>query len=75
MVFDPLLMMLAAGVGLVATRIWLGPRRRARAVAFFLLVRGVISVLVGPVLGETIPHFALFILAEALVVEVFLARS
>ena len=73
MVFGPILVMLAAGVGLVATRIWLGRGAALGAVAFFLLVRGVVSVIVGPVLGETTPHFALFV-AEAVVVEaVFLA--
>jgi hypothetical protein len=73
MVFGPILVMLAAGVGLVATRLWLGRGAALGAVAFFLLVRGVVSVIVGPVIGETTPHFALFI-AEALAVEaVFLA--
>ena len=52
---------------------WLGRGAAIGAVAFFLLVRGVVSVIVGPVLGETTPHFALFIV-EGLVVEaVFLA--
>ncbi len=73
MVYGPILVMLAAGVGLVATRIWLGRGAALGAVAFFLLVRGVVSVIVGPVLGQTTPHFALFIV-EALAVEtVFLA--
>jgi hypothetical protein len=73
MVYGPILVMLAAGVGLVATRLWLGRGAALGAVAFFLLVRGVVSVIVGPIFGETTPHFALFI-AEALVVEaVFLA--
>ena len=73
MVFGPMLVMLAAGVGLVATRLWLGRGAALGAVAFFLLVRGVVSFLVGPVFGETTPHFALFIV-EALAVEaVFLA--
>jgi hypothetical protein len=73
MVFGPILVMLAAGVGLVATRIWLGRGAALGAVAFFLLVRGAVSVLVGPVFGQTTPHFSLFI-AEALAVEaVFLA--
>ena len=75
MVFGPILVMLAAGVGLVATRIWLGRGAALGAVAFFLLVRGAVSVIVGPVLGETTPHFALFV-AEAIVVEaVFLVLS
>ena len=73
MVYGPILVMLAAGVGLVATRIWLGRGAALGAVAFFLLVRGVVSVIVGPVFGQTTPHFALFIV-EALAVEtVFLA--
>ncbi len=73
MVFGPILVMLAAGVGLVATRIWLGRGAALGAVAFFLIVRGAVSLIVGPILGETTPHFSLFIV-EALVVEaVFLA--
>jgi hypothetical protein len=73
MVFGPILVMIAAGVGLVATRLWLGRGAALGAVAFFLIVRGAVSVIVGPILGETTPHFALFIV-EALVVEsVFLA--
>ncbi len=73
MVFGPILLMLAAGIGLVATRIWLGRGAALGAVAFFLLIRVAVSVLVGPVLGETTPAFALFV-AEALVIEaVFIA--
>ncbi|MDQ3759689.1 MAG: hypothetical protein M3331_07090 [Actinomycetota bacterium] len=73
MVFGPMLVMLAAGVALTATRLWLGRGAALGAVAFFLLIRGAVSVIVGPVLGETTPHFALFIV-EGLVVEaVFLA--
>ena len=73
MVFAPILIMLAAGIGLVATRIWLGRGAALGAVAFFLVIRGLVSVFVGPVMGETTPHFALFIV-EALCVEaVFLA--
>jgi len=73
MVFGPMLVMLAASVALVATRLWLGRGAAIGAVAFFLLIRGGVSVIVGPILGETTPHFALFIV-EGLVVEaVFLA--
>ncbi|MDQ2676476.1 MAG: hypothetical protein M3Y34_06675, partial [Actinomycetota bacterium] len=73
MVFGPLLVMLAAGVALTAARLWLGRGAAIGAVIFFLLVRGVVAVIVGPVFGETTPHFALFIV-EGLVVEaVFLA--
>jgi len=73
MIFGPMLVMLAAGVGLVATRMWLGAGAALGAVAFFLLVRAVVAMIVGPVLGETTPHFALFVV-EALAIEaVFLA--
>ena len=34
------------------------------AVAFFLVLRGALALLVGPVLGETVPHFPLYV-AEA----------
>lgn len=73
MVFGPMLVMLAAGVGLVAARLWLGKGAAIGAMAFFLLVRGAVSVIVGPVLGETTPHFALFIVEALLVEAVFLA--
>ncbi|MDO8184946.1 hypothetical protein Q5424_04300 [Conexibacter sp. JD483] len=67
-VFGPLLIMLAAGAGIVAVRLWAGRGAALGAVGFFLLVRGLLALLVGPVLGETTPHFPLYV-AEALVVE------
>jgi hypothetical protein len=67
-VFQPMLIMLAAAAGLIAARIWLGRGAALGAVLFFVAVRGAIAVIVGPVLGETLPHFPLY-LAEALVVE------
>lgn len=73
MVFGPILVMLAAGVGLVATRVWLGRGAALGAVAFFLIVRAVISLLVGPVFGQTTPHFSLFIGSAIAVEAVFLA--
>jgi hypothetical protein len=68
MVLQPLLIMLAAGVVLVAARIWLGRGAALGAVLFFLLIRGFLAILVGPVLGETTPHFPLY-LASAAAVE------
>jgi hypothetical protein len=73
MVFGPILVMLAAGVGLVATRMWLGRGAALGAVAFFLVVRAIVSLLVGPVFGQTTPHFALFIVEAVAVESVFLA--
>ncbi len=67
-VFQPMLIMLAAGVGLVLARIWAGRGGALGAVGFFLLVRGGLALLVGPVLGEATPHFPLYVV-EALIVE------
>ena len=67
-VLEPMMIMLAAGVTLVAARIWLGRGAALGAVAFFLLIRGGLAVLVGPVLGETTPHMPLY-LAEAALIE------
>src|SRR5688500_9941664 len=59
MVFHPMLIMLSAGVALTATRLWLGGGAAIGAVAFFLLVRGGVSVSVGPVFGQATPHCSL----------------
>ena len=72
-VFQPLLIMIAAGVGLVAARIWGGPASALGAVGFFLLIRGLLAVAIGPVFGETTPHMPLY-LAEAIVVELVALR-
>jgi hypothetical protein len=72
-VFQPMLIMLAAGAGLVAARVWLGRGAAIGAALFFLAVRGAIALVVGPVLGETVPHFPLY-LAEATVVELVALR-
>jgi hypothetical protein len=67
LIFQPLLMMLAAGAILVAARIFLGPGAALRAVAFFLVMRGLLYVSVDG-LGESPAHFPLYIV-EALLVE------
>ena len=64
MVFQPMLIAIAAGIALVAARIWIGPGGALGAVVFFLVVRGGISLIVGPVFGETTPALPLY-LAEA----------
>ena len=61
MIFQPMLIMLAAGVALVAARIWLGRGAALGAALFFLAMRGVMALLVGPVLGEPTPHFPLYV--------------
>ena len=72
-IFQPMLIMLAAGVGLVATRIYLGRGSALLAVAFFLVVRGFLSITIGPVLGQTTPALPLYVV-EALVVEAVALR-
>jgi hypothetical protein len=67
-VFQPMLIMLAAGAALVAARIWLGRGAALGAALFFIAIRGLMALLVGPVLGEPVPHFPLY-LVEALIVE------
>jgi hypothetical protein len=67
-VFQPMLIALAAGFALVAARIWIGRGGALAAALVFLAVRGLISALVGPVLGETTPVLPLY-LGEAVCVE------
>jgi hypothetical protein len=73
-VFQPMLMALAAAVALVAARLWAGRGGALVAVALYLVVRGAVSVMVGPVFGETTPHFPLYI-AEAAIVELVALRA
>jgi hypothetical protein len=68
LIFQPILLMLAAGIGLVLARIYAGPGAALGAAVFFIAIRGILAVAVGPVLGQTTPHFPLYI-AEALVAE------
>jgi hypothetical protein len=68
LIFQPILLMVAAGVGLVLARVYAGRGAALGAALFFILLRGGLAILVGPVLGQTTPHFPLYI-AEALVVE------
>ncbi len=72
-VFAPMLVMLAAGVSLVAARVWLGRGAAIGAALFFFAIRGGIAVIVGPILGQTTPYFPLY-LASAVVVELIALR-
>src|SRR5215203_270165 len=51
LIFQPILLMLAAGVGLVLARTYAGPGAALGAAGFFILLRGILALLVGPVLG------------------------
>jgi hypothetical protein len=72
--FQPTLIMIAAGVALVAARLWAGRGGAFVAAGVFLLIRGCVTVIVGPVFGETTPHFPLY-LAEAGLVELAALRG
>ncbi len=71
--FEPMMVMLAAGVGLVAARLYAGRGAAIGAVLFFLVARGALALLIGPVLGETVPHMPLYVV-EGLVVEAVALR-
>src|SRR5215203_2751188 len=68
LLIQPILIMLAAGIGLVTARIRFGPGGAIAAMIGFWAIRGLLALLIGPVFGETVPTFPLY-LAEALVVE------
>ncbi|HEY6729477.1 MAG TPA: hypothetical protein VI039_00430 [Solirubrobacterales bacterium] len=68
LIFQPLMLMVAAGVGLVLARLYAGPGAALGAAGFFILLRGGLALAVGPALGQTMPHFPLYIV-EAVVVE------
>src|SRR5918999_381975 len=73
-VLHPILIMLAAGIGLVAARVYLGRGGALQAVAGFVAIRGFLAIMVGGVWDQTLPHFPLY-LAEALLVEAVFARA
>src|SRR5688500_12555382 len=67
MVFQPVLIAIAAGIALVAARIWIGAGAALGATIFLLVVRGGVSLIVGPVFGETTPALPLYLGAAACV--------
>jgi len=68
LVLEPVMLAFAAGVALVAARLWLGRGGALGAALFFIVVRGGLALIVDPGFGETLPHFPLY-LAEAASVE------
>src|SRR3954451_24188572 len=68
LVLEPFMIAGAAGVALVAARLFIGRGGALAATTVFLVVRGLISVIVGPVFGEIAPSFPLY-LGSAIVVE------
>src|SRR4051794_30550545 len=73
LVFHPILLMLAASIALVTVRIWAGKGAAIGAALFFILIRGILSLLVSPLFGHTTLHFPLY-LVEAAVVELVALR-
>jgi hypothetical protein len=73
-VYQPILIMLAAGIGLVACRLFIGRGGALLAVGGYLAIRGFLAIMVGVVWGEVTPHFPLYIV-EALVVEAVFLRA
>jgi hypothetical protein len=69
LVFHPILIAGMAAFALVAVRALAGPGAALLAALWFIVVRGVITLLVGPVFGEAVASFPLY-LAEAALVEV-----
>src|SRR3954452_16487243 len=67
LLFHPMLIAFAAGIALVTARIWAGRGGALVAVAFFIGIRGLVSIFVGPIMGEVTPHFPLYIVEGALV--------
>jgi hypothetical protein len=68
LVLEPFMIAGAAGIALVAARLFMGRGGALAATAFFLVIRGAIALVVGPALGEVLPTFPLY-LGSAIVVE------
>ncbi len=73
LLFQPLLIAVAAGIALVAARIRLGRGGALGAVAFFLLLRGAISLVVSGMFEHLTFHLPLY-LGAAVVVELVALR-
>ena len=67
-VFEPMLIAAAGAFGLVAARMMLGRFAAILAALFAIALRGLVALVVGPILGSPINWFALY-LGAALVVE------
>jgi hypothetical protein len=68
LVLHPIMLMLAASIALVTARVYFGRGGAVFAALFFILVRGVLTLLVSGAFGHTLLHFPVY-LVEALVVE------
>jgi hypothetical protein len=64
----PILIMIAAGLTLMAVRRALGPWGAMKVVGVYLVLRAFLAFAIGGVMNHTVPHFPLY-LGSALVVE------
>jgi len=71
--YQPLLVCIAAGMALVAARAALGAGGALLTAITFLILRGVIALLVGGALNHTVPRFPLYLAAAVGVEAVALA--
>lgn len=67
LIYQPILIAIAASVGLVPARLYLGRGGAIGAVAFFMLIRGALTLIIGPGFGQPILHFPLYLPGAALV--------
>jgi hypothetical protein len=72
LLFHPVLIAAAAAIALTAARIYGGRGAALGAAAYFIVIRGLITLLVGPVLGESTPHMPLYVVEAGLVEAVAL---
>ena len=68
LLYQPVLIMVAAGLALVPARVRLGAGGAVKAAVVFLTIRGILTLLVTPVMGRTLLHFPLY-LGAAIAVE------
>jgi hypothetical protein len=72
LLFHPVLIAAAGAIALVAARTYAGRGAALGAAAYFIVIRGLIALLVGPALGETTPHMPLYLVEAGLVEAVAL---
>lgn len=75
LLFHPILIAFAAGIALVTARIWGGKGAALIAVGFFVVIRTIVSLYVHSIMGQTLPHFPLYIVEGALVEGIALVIS
>ena len=74
LLFHPILLMLAAGMGLVSARLMIGRGGALMAAAAFCLIRAGLSLWVGPMTGHSALHAPIYVV-EAIVVELVALRG